>query len=124
MSIKLFLSYSHKDENYKEALEEHLSPLTRSKLIESWNDRKIVPGTNWKDEIDDNLLSSDIILFLVSSSFINSDYSQEIEVKTAVEQHNLGQSVLIPIVVRACHWQSMGFASFQGLPKDALAVKS
>lgn len=124
MSIKLFLSYSHKDENYKEALEEHLSPLTRSKLIESWNDRKIIPGTNWKDEIDDNLLSSDIILFLVSSSFINSDYSQEIEVKTAVEQHNLGKSILIPIIVRACHWQSMEFSSFQGLPKDALAVKS
>lgn len=124
MSVKIFVSYAHKDEKYKEDLEEHLSPLTRNKLIESWNDRKIIPGTDWKDEIDNNLLNSDIILFLVSSSFINSDYSQEIEVKTAVEQHNSGQSILIPIVVRACHWQGMSFANFQGLPKDALAVKS
>ena len=124
MSVKLFVSYAHKDEKYKEDLEEHLSPLTRNKLIESWNDRKIMPGTDWKGEIDNNLLNSDIILFLVSSSFINSDYSQEIEVKTAVEQHNSGQSILIPIVVRACHWKGMSFANFQGLPKDALAVKS
>ncbi len=124
MSVKLFVSYAHKDEKYKEDLEEHLSPLIRSNLIASWHDRKIMPGTKWKDEIDSHLKEADIILFLVSSSFINSDYCQEIEVRTAVEQHNSGQSVLIPVVIRACHWQGLDFASFQGLPKDALAVKS
>ena len=124
MSVKLFVSYAHKDEKYKEDLEEHLSSLTRNKLIDSWHDRKIMPGTKWKDEIDSNLSEADIIIFLVSSSFINSDYSQEIEVKTAVKQHEKGRSVLIPVVIRACDWHDMIFSAFQGLPKDAKAVKS
>lgn len=124
MSVKLFVSYAHKDEKYKEDLEEHLSSLTRNKLIDSWHDRKIMPGTKWKDEIDSNLSEADIIIFLVSSSFINSDYSQEIEVRTAVKQHDEGRSVLIPVVIRACDWHDMSFSEFQGLPKDARAVKS
>ncbi|OXL17877.1 toll/interleukin-1 receptor domain-containing protein, partial [Psychrobacter sp. DAB_AL32B] len=102
MSVKLFVSYAHKDEQYKEDLEEHLSPLIRSNLIESWHDRKIMPGDEWKSEIDSNLANADIILFLVSSSFISSDYCQTIEVKTAIDQHNAGQSILIPVVIRTC----------------------
>lgn len=124
MSAKVFVSYSHKDETYKENLEEHLSSLRRNNVIEAWHDRKIIPGQKWKDEIDSNLSEADIILFLVSSSFIDSDYSQDIEVKTAVKQHEEGKSILIPIVVRACDWKDMCFSAFQGLPKDARAVKS
>lgn len=33
MSAKVFISYSHKDETYKENLEEHLSSLRRNNVI-------------------------------------------------------------------------------------------
>lgn len=66
---KIFISYAHKDEDHKNALTEHLSPLVRTGLIEEWNDRKLVPGTNWANEISENLQNSTIILFLISSSF-------------------------------------------------------
>jgi len=124
VSVKLFVSYAHKDEQYKEDLEEHMSPLIRGGLIESWHDRKIMPGDEWKHEINANLANADIILFLVSSSFISSDYCQTIEVETAIEQHNAGKSILIPVVIRTCNWLNLEFAKFQGLPKDAKAVNS
>ncbi|MEQ1292540.1 toll/interleukin-1 receptor domain-containing protein [Acinetobacter johnsonii] len=69
--------YAHKDEDHKNALTEHLSPLVRTGLIEEWNDRKLVPGTNWANEISENLQNSTIILFLISSSFLDSDYCIE-----------------------------------------------
>lgn len=124
MAINVFISYSHKDEQLKESFEEHLSGLVRSGKIKSWNDRKIVPGQDWSNEISTNLKESQIILFLISSSFINSDYCVNIEVKTALEMHNSGQAKLIPIVVRPVVWHDSELAKLQGLPKDALPITS
>jgi TIR domain len=73
--VKVFISYSHKDERYREQLKEHLYAAKRQGLIEDWHDRKIAPGEEWQDLINENLETSEIILLLVSSSFIASPYS-------------------------------------------------
>lgn len=51
MDKKIFISYAHKDEKYKEELVEHMSGLRRAGIISEWNDRKIVPGQNWSEQI-------------------------------------------------------------------------
>lgn len=76
MSTKVFISYSHKDTEHLETLEEHLTVFKRSGLISIWHDRKIIAGQDWEAEIDSNLEEADLILFLISSSFIASDYSK------------------------------------------------
>lgn len=119
---KVFISYAHKDEEFKNSLIEHMSSLKRSGLIEEWNDRKIEAGKNWKNEISDNLQSATIILFLISASFLDSDYSIEIEAKTALEMHSEGRALLIPIVIRPIYWEHSEFYKLQALPKDAKAV--
>ncbi|MBK1851559.1 TIR domain-containing protein [Marinobacter sp. 1-4A] len=124
MSTKVFISYAHKDEKYKDNLVEHISGLIRSNLIEEWNDRKIVPGKNWEEEISSNLEQSEIILFLISSAFMNSDYCMGIEVKTALQRHKEGKARLIPIVVRPVVWSDSELSEIQGLPKDAKAISS
>lgn len=118
MAMKLFLSYSHQDEELKNQFETHLSQFKRDKLIESWNDRKITPGENWCKEISIHLEDADIIIFLISSDFIASDYCCEIEVKKGIQQHNEGKSILVPIVVRPCNWKDMEIGKFQALPTD------
>jgi len=45
--VKLFYSYSHKDEALRDELETHLSGLKRQGLIEGWHDRKIAAGADW-----------------------------------------------------------------------------
>ena len=55
MTNKVFISYSHKDEAFKDSLEEHLAPLKRSGTIDSWNDRKIIAGQPWEKVISTNL---------------------------------------------------------------------
>lgn len=124
MSTKVFISYSHKDEDFKDSLTEHLAGLVRSGTISEWNDRKIVPGTDWSDEISENLKSADLILFLISSSFMNSDYCVNIEAETALAMHRAGDAQLIPIVIRAVEWSDSALSKLQGLPKDTQPIAS
>lgn len=75
-SIKLFFSYSHRDEELRDQLAAHLAALQRKKVIDSWHDRRIVAGSTWAEDIDENLNSADIILLLISPDFLNSTIVQ------------------------------------------------
>lgn len=122
MTVKVFISYAHKDEIFKEALNEHLTMLKRNGVISEWHDRKIVPGEDWKNQISQNLEESALILFLVSSTFLSSEYCYDIEFTRALEKHHEGSAQLIPVVIRPCDWTASKLGTFQGLPKDALAI--
>jgi len=122
MNKKVFISYSHKDDSFRESLETHLSLLKRNGIVSTWSDRAITPGQKWGQAIDDNLEESDIILFLVSSDFIASDYCIDIEVKRAIEKHKNGDAIVVPIIVRVCDWRESVLGELQALPKEAIAV--
>lgn len=120
--MKLFISYSHKDEPYKDQLDTHLAVLKRNNVITTWYDRKIVGGENWKDEIDDNLDSSKIVLMLISPDFLASEYCYEKEMKQALQNHVAGESIVIPVIIRPCDWKDTLFSHLQAFPRDAEAV--
>lgn len=124
MAVNVFISYSHKDETFKDSLVEHMAGLKRSGQINEWHDRKIIAGQDWSKEISEHLESSRLILFLISSSFMNSDYCMNIEAKTALKMHKDGRAQLIPIVVRSVEWSDSELSKLQGLPKDAAAISS
>ncbi|MGZ5051934.1 MAG: TIR domain-containing protein [Methylobacter sp.] len=122
MTKKVFISYSHKDEAYRLDLEEHLTMLKRQNIISIWHDRKITAGDDWKHQIDSNIESADIIIFLVSSSFLSSDYCYDIEVKRAIERCQEGTAKIISVIVRACDWNECEFSKFQAVPKDGKPI--
>ena len=53
--MKVFLSYSHADEKYKEELDKHFAALKRSDKVETWNDREMAAGTRFDDDIKNHL---------------------------------------------------------------------
>jgi hypothetical protein len=121
---RLFISYSHLDENLKIELEKHLEPLRRIKLITAWSDRKLIPGDDWGSVISSNLEEAQVVLLLVSIDFINSEYCYDIEMDRAMARNNAGQCVVIPIILRGCLWQHTPFSKLQALPQDGLPVTS
>jgi internalin A len=121
-AARLFYSYSHRDEDLRNELETHLKLLQRQGLIETWNDRKIEAGDDWKRRIDENLERADIILLLVSADFIASDYCYEKEMNRALEREKNGEARVIPVIVRDVNWKSAPFAKLQALPKNGKAV--
>ena len=122
--VKIFYSYSHKDEELRDLFEIHMSGLKRTGHVEQWHDRKILPGSYWDRDINLNIESADLILFLVSSDFLSSDYCYNVEVIKAIERHSLQECIVIPIILRHCDWEGAPFEHIQGLPKDMHPVTS
>lgn len=122
LPLRFFYSYSHRDDRLIRSLEEHLALLRREKLIEPWHFRKLSPGTEWEAQIDEHLEKAHVILLLVSSSFLASDYCYGTEMKRAMEKHERGEARVIPIILRPVDWHAAPFGRLQGLPTDGKAV--
>jgi hypothetical protein len=96
--------------------------LRRTGLISSWHDRAISPGSEWKGDIDEHLKTADLILLLVSADFVASEYCYEIEMAIALERHDKGDAVVVPIVVRPFDFKDLPFSRLQMLPADLKPV--
>ena len=120
--IRIFYAYSHRDEELRVQLENHLSILKHQGLIEGWHDRKISAGREWEGEIDENLNAAHIILLLVSSDFIASDYCYDVEMTRAMERHEAREARVIPIILRSVDWKGAPFGKLHMLPRNATAV--
>ena len=119
---KIFISYSHRDEDLKNRLVEHLSGLQRQGLVDVWHDRRISPGDHRESSISQQLAHADIILLLISASFIASDYCYGLELKTSLERHRSGLARVIPVILRPVDWSMTPFRALQALPADGRPV--
>jgi tetratricopeptide (TPR) repeat protein len=121
-AIKVFCSYSHVDEPLRKELEKHIKILERQGLMAVWHDRKIGAGEEWKEEIDEQLESADVILLLITPDFIASDYCYDLEMGRAMERHDAGDACVIPVFLRPVNWKGAPFGKLQALPTDAKPV--
>jgi hypothetical protein len=120
--VKLFFSYSHKDEELRNELETHLALLKRQGVISSWYDRRITAGSDFGQIISTELESARIILLLVSAHFLDSDYCYEKEMRRAIEKNKDGSAIVIPVILHPCDWQSAPFGQLRATPTDGKPV--
>jgi len=113
---KLFISYSKKDVEYLNTFKNHLSPLNRNEKVVTWDDQDLIPGEKWNQRIRYQLDNADVIVLLVSSDFMATNYVMNVEVARAIERHNVGKVILIPIILRPCVWENQEFAKLKVLP--------
>src|SRR5947209_251350 len=99
-----------------------LGTLKRQGFFSIWYDREISAGMEWEQEKDKHLNTAQIILLLVSSAYLDSDYCYSLEMQRALERHAQGESLVIPIILRPVYWQDTPFGSLQALPSDAKPV--
>jgi len=121
-AFEVFISYSHKDQRYRNKLETHLALLKQEGLISVWHDRKIGAGEAWADQIDAHLNAAQMILLLVSPDFIASNYCYNKELKRAMERHERGEACVIPIILHPVSWEGAPFGKLQALPQDAKPI--
>jgi len=119
MMTRAFVSYCHADEQYRAELDKHLSLLRRQGLVDIWSDHRIPPGGEIEAHISAELDAADLVILLVSSDFMNSDYCYGVEVQRAMERHHAGSAIVVPIIVRPCDWTSSPLGGLKALPKDA-----
>jgi len=120
--INLFFSYSHKDSDLRNELEKHLAILIRQLVIYSWHDRRIEAGQVIDHAISTHLQQADIILLLISSDFLASEYCYDIEMKEAMKRHETKEAVVIPVILRPCDWHDTLFGKLLATPTDGKPV--
>ena len=118
----LFFSYAHRDEDLRNELEIHLAALKRQGIIDAWHDRRIVVGNEVHNEISEHLENADIVLLLVSPYFIASDYCYDVEMISAMQQHDRGEARVIPVILHPCSWQRLPFGKLLATPTDGRPV--
>ena len=113
MGKKIFISYSKEDISEMHDFVEHTAGLQNDGLIaEPWTDKRIEFGKEWDDEIKRQIKECDIMVCLISKSFLNKDYIK-VELKEAMEQGK----TLVPIIIKPCDWKGFDFAKHQAALK-------
>ncbi|MET0646792.1 MAG: TIR domain-containing protein [Pyrinomonadaceae bacterium] len=121
--LKVFISYSHEDEEFKDDLVMMLAGLKRQGVIDPWQDRRIEEGDEWHRAIQDAMNGCDLAILLVSKHFIASRFIQDEELPRVLQRRREQGLRVIPIIVRPCKWQSEPvLKNLQALPRDGRAV--
>lgn len=119
---RVFISYSHKDEPLRAELDKHLSLLRRQGALDIWSDHRIPAGGELDASISEALESADVIMLLLSADFLASDYCFGVEMARAMERHDRGEAVVLPVMLRPCDYQSAPFGRLKAVPTDGKSV--
>jgi TIR domain/CHAT domain len=121
-AVEVFISYSHKDKLLRDQLAIQLSNLRRQQVIRDWFDGDIIPGTEWRKQIQQHLESAQIILLLISADFMASEFCYSIEMTRAIQRHKDGNARVLPILLRPTDYEDAPFAELLMLPTDAKPI--
>jgi hypothetical protein len=115
----VFISYSHKDEKWKDRLVTHLGVLQSQGLLDLWDDRRIGAGEDWEQEIQEAMDAASVAVLLVSAHFLTSRFILGEEVPRLLERRDKEGLHIFPVIVKPCAWQAVGWLSrMQARPKD------
>ncbi len=115
----VFISYSHKDEDWKDRLVTHLGVLEEEGLLQTWNDRKIGAGDEWFEEIRKGMDTARVAVLLISANSLTSKFIRNQEVPRLLERRSQEGVVIFPVIVKDCAWQKVPWlAKLQVRPLD------
>lgn len=97
----VFVSYSHKDVEWKNLLESHLRVLEQYFHMETWDDTQVPIGKDFKDEIIKAVESADAAILLISADFLSSGFIKHEEIPRIFEDKARD---VVPIIIRPCAW--------------------
>jgi len=120
----VFLSYSHRDGDFLNRLLVHLRPLQKKGLIDTWSDRRITGGQEWKTEIEKALQNAAYALLLVSADFLASDFIVDNELPPLLSNAKEKGTIILPIILKPCRFsREDSLSRYQALnaPDDPLS---
>ena len=121
----IFISYSHKDEAWKDRLVRHLGVLQREGLLDTWDDRQIGAGANWYKAIQQAIERARVTILLISADFLTSKFILEQEVPPLLERRQAEGLHIVPVIVWPCPWRRVSWlSSLQSRPKDGRALSA
>lgn len=99
-AVKFFISYAHADEDqscpFLSRFKEMAAPSKKYEYV-FWQDTSILPGENWKQEIQDALAVCSVGLLLISPAFLGSKFISENELPKLI---GVKTKPLVPVMLK------------------------
>jgi hypothetical protein len=92
----VFISYSHRDEGWKDRLVSHLKALN-VEALDIWDDRRIGAGADWFREIQAAMDRAAVAVLLVSADFLTSGFIRETEIPHLLNRRREDGLRVIPL---------------------------
>ncbi len=107
-----FIAYDPKDKRYLEELRAHLAYYERQGSLTIWDDSMILPGALREEEIRKAIQSAKVVILLLSSHFLNSDFMIK-DLPPLLRAMENKEVTLLPVIVRRCMLEDTPLAPFQ-----------
>jgi hypothetical protein len=120
--VSILLCYADEDERMVRQLKKQLSMLERNGHIALWDYGHISAGTEWEQEMNRHLDEAEMILLLISASFLASDYCYKVQMQRAIERHERKEVRVIPVILRPVYWNEPPLDKLQPLPDRAKPI--
>ena len=125
--INIFISHchaNHEDQYFLDELLKFINPVIKNMDgVNLWSDKQILTGMDLDHSIQEKLKDSNLMICLVSSDYLNSNYCIEKELKDAIEKNQIGEPNIFPIILRKCVWKYTFFGKILCQPKDGTPLK-
>lgn len=120
---QVFISYSKSNVQQRKRLESELKILRNEGLLAGhWHDRMIDPGDDWDDTIQRELMQADVVILLVSTPALATDYITEHEIPQTLKRHNAGETELVPVILESCRWTKTALGDLNALPEKGVPL--
>jgi outer membrane protein assembly factor BamB len=115
MRNRVFVSYSHVDAEHLRRLRIHLAPYIREKKVDMWDDTRLMPGSRWKQEIQQAIGLARVAIILVSADFLASEFIAQIELPLLLEAAKQQGILILPVILSPCAFTESKLATHQSL---------
>jgi internalin A len=99
---EIFISYCHANKKWLNKVKVAIKPLMRNQIINEWDDTKILPGQDWKFEINKALEKSNIAILLVTPEFLASDFIMNDELPYFLEKKAKNELTILWLLISPC----------------------
>lgn len=124
---RAFISYSHKDLAMLEEFRAQLRTVPDTDL-HVWDDRRIKPGTRWRNSILREIGTAKVALLLVSQDFLDSSFIQEAELPKLLEDEEREGIKVLTLFLEECnvasvpHLEKVQGINSPGMPLSKLGI--